>query len=761
MEKTKVRSKRLQEDTKGGRTVEQKKKNAANRQTEQSPLLFALDIGTRSIIGIVCRAVDEKLEILDHVRQEYNSRVMIDGQIDNIEKVSKCIVEVKETLEGRLGVQLTQVAIAAAGRALQTCQLTIQHLFKSSEIIGADLLRNMEMEGIIQAQKQIMTENAENGQEFYCVGHTVTGYVLDGYGMQEVLEHRGSHCEMTMIAAFLPKIVVESLYAVIERSNLKVMSMTLEPIAAMNVVIPPDLRMLNLALVDIGAGTSDIALSRSGTVVAYDMVTVAGDEVTEAIMRQYLVDFPTAEVMKRQLEEQERITFTDILGFDHEVASAEIFEYLKPVIEQMVKDISDKIVALNGAAPTAMFLVGGGSLYPHFTEVFARTLGMDEKRVAVGGKAHIQKVIYDYPGFHTPEYVTPIGIALTASQQDNQYFATVTVNGKTIRQFRFEGMKVSDVLILAGQYKYHQLAGTMGKPLRFTLNDQVQTISGGLAKPASIKRNGKKATMDTVVKAGDDILVKPAVKGKDAQRTIGQILKGYGRFQVSVDGQTYWAGSWAEKDGQILSEDYSVMDGDVFTSISLKTIADLFAYYQIRSHHKRCLLNGAETSLSTELAEDDLIAFEALAAVVADQQEAALEDDPVYSGESSLMEEEDVAFPEREHEGEIEEPVCREEVPAPSIESPPGPGIEEPTAEITVSAETPIEPEEPLLTVWLNGTKLPLYPRAEGAYMLFDLLNYVEDSMLLQHNKVSKCLLNGAEQPFTTLLAEGDEIIIH
>ena len=55
------------------------------------------------------------------------------------------------------------------------------------------------------------------------------------------------------------------------------------------------MRRLNVALVDIGAGTSDIAITDKSTVVAYGMVPTAGDEITEALSDHYLLDFPVAE----------------------------------------------------------------------------------------------------------------------------------------------------------------------------------------------------------------------------------------------------------------------------------------------------------------------------------------------------------------------------------------------------------------------------------------------------------------------------------
>lgn len=56
--------------------------------------------------------------------------------------------------------------------------------------------------------------------------------------------------------------------------------------------------MLNLALVDVGAGTSDICITKEGSVIAYGMIPIAGDELTMAIVDKYLVDFDTAEAIK-------------------------------------------------------------------------------------------------------------------------------------------------------------------------------------------------------------------------------------------------------------------------------------------------------------------------------------------------------------------------------------------------------------------------------------------------------------------------------
>jgi cell division ATPase FtsA len=157
---------------------------------------------------------------------------------------------------------------------------------------------------------------------------------------------------------------VDSLFAVLRRAGLEAASLTLEPIAALEVSIPPGMRQLNLALVDIGAGTSDIALVRHGHIYAYAMVPVAGDEITDALCQRYLLDFAGGEAVKRRLTAGGAVTFTDILGQRREEEAASIIRELTPAIESLAEQVAAEILNLNGRPPDAVLLVGGGSLTP-------------------------------------------------------------------------------------------------------------------------------------------------------------------------------------------------------------------------------------------------------------------------------------------------------------------------------------------------------------------------------------------------------------
>ena len=282
-------------------------------KVQDADLVFALDIGTRSIIGVAGRVVGERLQVLAVEKEEHGRRAMLDGQIEDIDQVARVARTVTDRLEQRLGCTLKRVCVAAAGRALRTEKGHFSMELPQVSRIESDLISQLESGAVSDAESHLSDSQEDPQRRFYLVGYTVSSYLLDRYPLITLKGHNGQQLEADVVATFLPSEVVESLYTVMETAGLEVASLTLEPIAALNAVIPAELRLLNLVLCDIGAGTSDIAVCRDGSVVGYTMATTAGDEITEELMRRYLIPFQTAERMKMELENQ-TITYRDVLG---------------------------------------------------------------------------------------------------------------------------------------------------------------------------------------------------------------------------------------------------------------------------------------------------------------------------------------------------------------------------------------------------------------------------------------------------------------
>lgn len=459
---------------------------------------------------------------------------MIDGQIHNILSVANVIVDIKERLEKKHG-PLKRVSVAAAGRALKTAEGSMTIDISENTLMNDEDINRLELAAVQQAQQKLLSSASMSKDEYYyCVGYSVLHYKLDGEEIGHLLDQTGQTASVDVIATFLPRVVVESLLSALKRAGLEMEALTLEPIAAINVLIPPSMRRLNVALVDIGAGTSDIAITDSNTVVAYGMVPIAGDEITEALSNHYLLDFPLAEQAKRSLSSGSDIVVTDILGFEQIVPSNEVISIIGPAIERLAQSISNEIKRLNGGqSPKAVMVVGGGSLTPTLMKELSTCLELPENRVAIRGLDALTNVTLatDIPS--SPELVTPIGIAIAARRAPIHYMS-VTVNDKTIRLFELKEMTVSDAL-LAANVKARQLYGRPGLGMSISVNDHDIIIPGEHGTPSIVRVNGQIASTKDRIADGDCIELHAGKEGRHASATLADVVEGSGTIDVTID----------------------------------------------------------------------------------------------------------------------------------------------------------------------------------------------------------------------------------
>lgn len=491
----------------------------------ENKTIFALDIGTRSVVGIVGSVKNGNFTILDYEQEFHSKRAMRDGQIEDIELVAQVVNSVKSKLEQRSGQTFTKVSIAAAGRALRTAEGSFSYDLIPNEPISEKLIQYMEYSSIESAQEAFEAESGleESGSDYYCVGYSVKEYLLDDYKIKNLEGQKGHKAVVNIIAAFLPASVLIGLYAATARCGLEVENLTLEPIAAIHAVVPDDVRFLNIALVDIGGGTSDIALSKDGSVVAYDMVTTAGDEITEALMQHYLTNFATAEKIKLAMGGEANIDFKDILGNQYSITPDEAFEAVKVAVTDLAEAISQRILRINGSAPAAVFLVGGGSQVRDLTRIVAEKLGMVPNRVALGIVNTENNLTLCSDDLYSPIFVTPIGIGIVSSLYRGCDFFSITVNGKRIMLFNHQTIKVIDALVLSG-IKPANLIGITAPSLIYTLNGERKTIKGTPGVSGQLLVNNTPATIETEIKQGDEITAILAENGTAPEVSLYEVL---------------------------------------------------------------------------------------------------------------------------------------------------------------------------------------------------------------------------------------------
>lgn len=720
-------------------------------QAEQT--IFALDIGTRSIIGMVGTVENEKIRIIAIEREEHTERAMIDGQIENIDKVAAVAGKVKQKLESKLHFKLERVCVAAAGRALRTKRAEFEMEVSGKDLIDDEVISRLEAGAISKAEEAFDAENRsmEDNRRFYLVGYTVCQYYLDKYMISSLKDHRGKSVKVDLIATFLPSEVVESLYTTMNKIDLEVASITLEPIAAINAAIPANLRLLNLVLVDIGAGTSDIAACTDGSVTGYTMATMAGDEITETLMKEYLVDFQMAESMKAQADQEEEITFTDILGFEQTISRDELLACIQDTSDHLCREIADKILEINGNPPSALFLAGGGSKLTGLKEGLTAALQMDSKRVAIAGNNFRTSAFSDEYDLNNPEYATPLGIAVSSGLNLINASFRVILNGRPANLFRSGSFTALNLLMMNG-YSFLDVMGHSGANLVVTVNGRRKVFYGTPVEPAALFINKKEGRLSEIIQAGDEIDFTPAVSGVSAAACLGDINGAAEAVELTLNG----------------------MPADLETQLKMGDVIVM------RRPGEEALPEEAAEAEEEAAAEDVPAAEEGAEPEPAAVPEQTQEQEPVQQEESA-------AAPDRTAEtaAEFSEPAGTERQPETAEETAeetepvemkqeeePKPALNpqrnfaqrsalEAAAPVSQREEkTAVSAQPPEVHFHLNGMPITLPRKTDGtSYFLMDMIQYSGIDLKQPKGRIV-LTVNGMQGLFQQELRDGDNIRI-
>ncbi|MGB9661226.1 MAG: cell division FtsA domain-containing protein [Moorellaceae bacterium] len=565
--------------------------------------IFALDVGTRKVAGVILSSENARFRLRAAVVQEHKERAMLDGQIHNVPQVAAVIQQVKEKLERKTRTSLRKVAVAAAGRALITQKASAEREVSPMKEITREEVLALESDAIQEAEGLILDSRDKAG-EYHCVGYSVLQYTLDDNPIGHLVGQRGQKIGVQLIATFLPRVVVDSLVSALLRAGLEMSSLTLEPIAAAAVAVPPGMRGLNVALVDIGAGTSDIALAKEGSLTGYAMVPAAGDEITEALADKLLLDFPTAEEVKRQLSQKEHITFIDIVGHRRQLSSKEILDLLQPAIVDLARQIAEQILLLNGKAPQAVLLIGGGSLTPGLAPALARHLELPEERVAVRGREALPDIVGN-PGFTGPQAVTPLGIAVTAMRREGLTLSQIEVNGRPVQLLASRKITVAQALLAAG-VPVRQLYGRPGRGIGVEINGRLHFLKGEPGRPGKILVNGQPRSLEDLVSGGDTIHFLPGENGADARAYVRDLVPELQPKTITFNKKTITLEPLILMNGNLVSRETQVPDQAKIEFNPLETVADVLKYLG-QAPDQPTWLNGVRVTPQARVNNGDVL----------------------------------------------------------------------------------------------------------------------------------------------------------
>ncbi len=734
------------------------------------PLVFGLDIGTRSIVGTVgYRTAANGFVVVAQEAVEHETRAMLDGQIHDIQAVADTIVQVKQKLEKLIGRKLSDVCIAAAGRVLKTVVATAEMNFSYETVVTNEHVYSLDMLGVERAYELLRREQQQEDIHFYCVGYSVIRYYQNDYPITNLEGHKANTIKTELIATFLPDEVVDGLYAAVEKAGLYVANLTLEPIAAMNVAIPEKFRLLNIALVDVGAGTSDISITNDGSIIAYGMIPSAGDEITETLARHYLLDFGEAEKMKCQSTQRKQVTVHDIMGLSHKISSDEIAEVAEPVVREITSKVAERIKELNGGkAVSAVFVVGGGGKMKGFEETLAEGLGLPKERVALRGSEVMGQIEFLQKDIKVDSLlVTPVGICLNYYEQKNN-FIFVTLNGERIKLYDNSKLTVVDAAMQLG-YPNEDLFPKRGKALNYSVNGEKRMKRGESGDSAVVSLNGKESALSGVLSQNDKIEITASTKGKAAVMTIGEIPEYHSAIRFVFNNKPITCPRFVKVNGEFVSQYYEIQENDEIEILEYYTLEQVLEFMDIVCRGK-AYVNNALADMETKVYDNFTIACE------------IKKEEPNY--QALMKEYGDGQVPEAVLNGEMQEAesVAEGHVPDEKAgrDSVPSQETAAPEEILALDAQNDaaendqvhgqVHLEEKASTggenlnvidmpVIVNGDPVTLKNKKQ--YILVDVLDFYPFDLSVAKGNRLETLINGVSSDFTSPLHEGDEIKIY
>ena len=683
--------------------------------------VFGLDIGTRNVVGTVgYRTEDDKFIVAAQCVRQHETRAMLDGQIHDIGKVGRIIGQVKAELEAQLNEPLSDVCIAAAGRVLKTVTTHVEYEYAEESIVTGEDIHTLDLLGIEKAQ-DILKEANDTQYKFYCVGYSVVEYFLNDEVFISLEDHKATKIGEDIIVTFLPEDVVDGLYSAVGQAGLTVANMTLEPIAAINVAIPENYRMLNIALVDVGAGTSDISVTREGSIIAYGMIPYAGDGLAELIVQHFLVDFKTAEAMKLASTTAEEVTYEDIMSISHTIPSKEIWDLVEPTTDKITSEVATKIIELNGdKTVSACFVVGGGGKIHGFTQMLAKKLELPEERVALRGEEVLKEVVFEQEDIHEdPLLVTPIGICLNYYEQRNN-FIMMKFNGERLKLYDNNRLTIVDAALQAG-FPNDELFPKRGMPINFVVNGAARIARGEAGEPAIVTLNGRPANINTPLVPNCEVTIEPSTAGADAVYTIEQLEEYHeSTLTVIINGKTVVCPKFVEVNGQLEPGSYEIKEGDVIETRNYYTVRQVaeFMDVEVDTDHE-ILVNNRLADFDTLVYENFTIDWTVLSFGVAPE-------------------------PENRYNATISD--TSSEVSA------------EDESQETKEEEAPKETEGSV-TVTVNGESVTMTGKQN--YIFVDVFDWYSFDLSAGKGRAIATLVNGKEAEFSQPLANGDNIELY
>ena len=322
--------------------------------------ILGLDIGTEFVKAVLAKPSKKgTLEILGVGKARQGEGSMHAGAITDIPAVVTTCEEALVQVEERAGERANLAVVGVAGELIKGNTTTVRYTRKAphkpiTESEMAEIIKKVQQKSGEIAKKTVALETGNDNVEVRLINSAIVSLTIDGYKISNPVGFKGSDVVIQFYTAFAPLIHVAAIEKVCAELNLDLLTVAVEPFAVCRACLGDDLDSdFSSIAIDIGGGTTDIAVIEDGGVEGTKMFSIGGRSFTRQIAESLGVDFETAEHYK--------------LDFD----SGKLDDHIKAKVETALSRnlsvwMSGVEVALEefdnvSALPKSILLCGGGA----------------------------------------------------------------------------------------------------------------------------------------------------------------------------------------------------------------------------------------------------------------------------------------------------------------------------------------------------------------------------------------------------------------
>ena len=335
--------------------------------------LVALDVGTEFAKALVVEvAADDEGRLVGVVRGSGRQRQglthMQSGTVSDIDAVVTNCAEALSQARDAAGLRATTAVIGIAGELVKgtTSSGTVRREDPRAPMSEAELQRIVEQvqsEALAEAEQRIAWESGVDRLDVRLVHAAVVEMKIDGYPVSNPIGFTGAQVELAVFNAFAPMVHLGALQSVASQLGLELLGVVAEPYAVATCLDPGEVGDAGAVFVDVGGGTTDVALVRHGGIAGTKMLALGGRAFTRGLAERFGLSFARAEALKLGASQTDDLP-EPIERATLEAALTEDATIWLGGVELMIGDLAE-----GELLPARVYLCGGGAQLPQIAQV--------------------------------------------------------------------------------------------------------------------------------------------------------------------------------------------------------------------------------------------------------------------------------------------------------------------------------------------------------------------------------------------------------